>query len=481
MKKLFQNRLLIWTAAIALGLPLSSFAAGKNPPAKLTVDSTPVERDMRSGQSYSPVIKKASASVVKIGVIQTVELPRFHRFFDEAPLRRPGAGSGVIVSEDGYILTNNHVVDDADENKIEVVLGDGKTTYKARVVGTDPKTDLALLKIDAANLPAITMGDSDKLEVGDVVLAIGNPFDLGQSVSLGIISALGRGVNMAEYEDFIQTDAAVNQGNSGGALVDARGRLIGINQSIASPFGGNVGIAFAVPVNLAKTVVEQLVNDGMVKRGFLGVKIQEVTPNLVKAFDLPDAGGALVSEVQPNTPAAKAGIQSGDVIVQVNGKKASDSQHARLLIAQNRPGSEVKLAIYRDGREKTITTKLGEIAPNGTATIRERESSKKSERDSLDGVEVDDLTGTVRRELGIPTGIEGALVTGVASDSNAYEAGLREGNVIRSINRVAVDSADKAVKLSDAADGEQVLLHVWQRNGPVSGSLYLTVDNLKKK
>jgi serine protease Do len=498
MNKIFQNRLLLWTAAIVFGLPLSSFAAGRNPPAKLKVDATPIERDMRTGHSYSPVIKKASASVVNVSVTQTVNAPRFHRFFDDPvfdrffgdrsrsrggsrEFKREGAGSGVIVTEDGYILTNNHVVDGADENGIEIVLSDGKTMHKARIVGKDPQTDLALLKIDAANLPAITLADSDVLEVGDVVLAIGNPFNLGQSVSLGIISALGRGVNMADYEDFIQTDAAINQGNSGGALVDARGRLIGINQSIASPSGGSVGVGFAVPVNLAKVVMERLVEDGMVRRGFLGVMIQEVTPDLARAFSLPDTGGALVSAVQHNTPADKAGIQEGDVIVEVNGKKATDSQHARLMISQQRPGSEIKLAIYRDGRAKTITAKLAEFDRKDAATFGDTESVKTSEHDSLDGVEVDGLTAAVRREFGIPDDVNGALVTNVDPESNAFEAGLRQGHVIQSINRKAVDVADKAVKLSEQAQGEQVLLRVWQKSGPVSGSRYLTVDNLKKK
>lgn len=498
MKKLFQTRLFLWAAALALSLPLSSFAAAKNPPAKLSVDATPIERDLRSGHSYSPVIKQASASVVSIGVVQTVKASRFHRFLDDpmferffgdgAPSRggsreftREGSGSGVIVTEDGYILTNNHVVEGADDDGIEVVLGDGKQKFPARIVGKDPQTDLALLKIDATNLPAITLADSEKLEVGDVVLAIGNPFALGQSVSLGIVSALGRSVNTADYADFIQTDAAVNMGNSGGALVDARGRLVGINQSIASPSGGNAGIAFAVPVNMAKVVMERLVTDGMVKRGFLGVAIQEVTPDLAKAFELPETVGALVTSVQPNTPAAKAGLQEGDIIVEVNGKKANDSQHARLMISQNLPGSEIKLAIYRDGREKTVTAKLAELNSENLATFDDAGRLKKSERDSLEGVEVDDLTAAVRRERGVPEDVNGALVTNVDPDSNAYKAGLRAGAVIQSINRQAVGSAEKAVELSDRATGEQVLLRIWERAGNRSGSRYLAVDNLTKK
>jgi serine protease Do len=497
MKRLILNRLHIWTLALMLGVPFHSFSAGTNPPAKLKQDSTPIDRDARSGHSYAPVIRKASASVVNISVTQTVRAQRFHRFLDDPmferffgeggssrgnrPFTRQGAGSGVIVTEDGYILTNNHVVDGADEGGVEVTLGDGKRKFVARVVGKDPQTDLALIKIDAKGLTAITLADSDKLEVGDIVLAIGNPFDLGQSVSLGIVSALGRGLNVADYEDFIQTDAAINQGNSGGALVDAQGRLIGINQSIASPSGANAGVGFAVPVNLAKLVMEQLVEDGMVKRGFLGVMIQEVTPELAKSFDLPDTSGALVNGVQSNTPAAEAGIREGDVILEVNGKKATDSQHARLMISQNRPGSKIDLAIYRDGKLKNVTAKLGQLDANELATFGEAGSLNNSERDSLDGVEVDDLTAAVRRDLRIPAQIKGALVTNVDPESNAYKAGLREGAVIQSIDRQAVENAEEAVKMSEKAAGDHVLLRVWGRNGEMIASRYLTVDNTKKK
>jgi serine protease Do len=497
MKRPFLNRLQTWTLALMLGVPFCALSAGTNPPAKLKQDSTPIDRAARTGNSYAPVIKKASVSVVNVSVTQTVRGQRFHRFLDDPmfdrffgeggpsrgsrPFTRQGAGSGVIVTEDGYILTNNHVVDGADEGGVEVTLGDGKRKFEARVIGKDPQTDLALIKIEAKGLTAITLADSEQLEVGDVVLAIGNPFDLGQSVSLGIISALGRGLNVADYEDFIQTDAAINQGNSGGALVDSQGRLIGVNQSIASPSGANAGVGFAVPVNLAKAVMEQLIEGGMVRRGFLGVMIQEVTPDLAKAFDLPDTGGALVSGVQPNTPAAESGILEGDVIVEVNGKKATDSQHARLMISQNRPGSKIDLAIYRDGKPKTITAKLGQLNADEPATLGDTGSLKQSERDSLDGVEVDDLTATARRDLQIPARIKGALVTNVEPDSNAHKAGLREGNVIQSIDRQSVANADEAVKLSNKATGDQVLLWVWGRNGDAMSSRYLTVDNSAKK
>lgn len=500
MKRFISCRLVTWALAAILAIPFYCLAAEKNPTANLKLDATAISRDVRSGNSYAEVIKKASPSVVTINATQTIRIPRSHRSFGNPfldqffgddqdsgnrggrSLEHRGVGSGVIVTEDGYILTNNHVVDGADDDGIEVLLEDGKKKFDARIVGTDPKTDLALLKIEGKGLPAITLADSDRLEVGDVVLAIGNPFDLGKSVSLGIVSALGRGgVHLVDYEDFIQTDAAINKGNSGGALVDAQGRLIGINQSIASTSGANSGVGFAVPVNLARSVMEQLVEHGAVKRGFLGVLIQEVTPELAKAFDLPDTSGALISSVGPETPAAGAGLMKGDVIVEVNGKKASDSQHTRLMISQNRPGSKISLAVIRDGKERAFTAQLAELPSGEVATFGGTRSLKNIERDALDGVEVDDLTTSVRREAGIPTNIKGALVTDVNPESNAYEAGLRPGVVIQDIDRKPVESANEAVELSAKAKGEQILLRVWGQRGDMNGSRYLTVDNTRKK
>jgi serine protease Do len=502
MKMYFANRAALWTLAIAVGIPFSSLAKDNNSPASLKVDSSAIDRDVRTGHSYAAVVKKASPSVVNIYTTKTLRMQRMPQFFDDPLLNRffgggsrggaprsltqESLGSGVIVTEDGYILTNNHVVDGADPDGVEVALADGKQKFTAKVVGTDPQTDIAVLKVDAKDLPAVTIADSDKLEVGDVVLAIGNPFNVGKSVTMGIVSALGRvspaGYRSTDYEDFIQTDAAINPGNSGGALVDAQGRLVGINQSIVSGGSGvNSGVGFAVPSNLAKTVLQQIVENGTVKRGFLGVMIQDVTPDLARAFALPaETAGALVSDVGPDSPAAEAGIQEKDVITEVNGKKASDSAHARLMISQNLPGSKITLTILRNGKTKSVTAKLGELPSDGSATVGSNRSINSGERDGLDGVTVDDLSAAVRRESGIPNQIRGAYVTDVDSDSNAYKAGLRPGNVIQSIDRQAVGSADEAVHLSEKARGDQLLVRVWGRDGNMSGSRYITVDNTKK-
>ena len=500
MKIFFAHRVAIWTLALALGVPVAIVAKENNPPARLKLDPAAINRDARTGNSYSAVIKKASPSVVTIYSTKTIKQPRYRQFFedpfferffgDSAPSGRRGQrsfeekslGSGVIVSEDGYILTNNHVVDGADTGGVEVALANGSQKFTAKVVGTDPQTDLAVLKIEGKNLPAITIADSDKLEVGDVVLAIGNPFNVGQSVTMGIVSAVSRGgLNITDYEDFIQTDAAINPGNSGGALVDAEGRLVGINQSIASPTRSNSGIGFAVPTSLAKLVLERLVSDGTMKRGYLGVMIQPLTPELASAFNLPDTHGALVGGVSPNTPAAEVGFKDGDVITEVNGKKATDSQHARLLISQIMPGTKVNLKIIRDGKEKVLTVKLAELPEEEIAAAGSPDSSGKVERDSLDGVEVTDLNAAARREYSVPNRVRGALVANVDAESNAYKAGLRDGNVILEIDRQAVANADDAVKLSENAKGAQVLLRIWSRDGGMSGSRFITVDNARKK
>jgi len=326
--------LLIAVSAVAsLGL-VSLIRADALP--QLKTDNAPLSVEARPNLSFAPVIKQVGPSVVNIytnkttradqGMAPFLDDPFLRRFFggpfESIPRERKeqALGSGVIVSTDGYILTNNHVVEGADE--IKVALNDNKTTYDAKLVGTDPQTDIAVIKVNAKDLPAITLTDSDNVQVGDVVLAIGNPFGIGQTVTMGIVSAKGRGgMGIVDYEDFIQTDASINPGNSGGALVDATGRLIGINQSIISRSGGNQGVGFSVPVNLAKYVMERLVADGKVTRGYLGVMIQPVTDDLAKAFELKDNSGALVGDVTEDSPAEEAGLKEGDVITEFNGKK----------------------------------------------------------------------------------------------------------------------------------------------------------------
>src|SRR6266436_2262709 len=348
----------------------------------IVVNEAPLARETRMTTSFAPVVKRVAPSVVNVFTTKTVrnqspemmpffDDPFFRRFFGEQfggeqPRRQPrkfkerSLGSGVVVSKDGYILTNNHVVDGADE--VKVSLAKDKKEYTAKIAGRDPKTDIAVLKIDAKDLPFVTFADSDKIEVGDVVLALGNPFGIGQTVTMGIVSAVGRGgMHIEDYEDFIQTDAAINPGNSGGPLVDAEGRLIGINTAILSRSGGNQGIGFAIPSNLARDVAQSLVRDGHVTRGYLGVMIQDVNPALAKEFKLKDNTGAIVGDVTEKSPAEKAGLKEGDVILEFNGKKVTDSRHLKLEVARTQPGESVPLKVLRDGATKNIEVTVKEL------------------------------------------------------------------------------------------------------------------------
>jgi serine protease Do len=511
MKRISKSRLsLVWALAGGLAilplLPSSSPARETNALPRFKIQDTPIHREPGAVSSYAPIIQRAAPSVVNIYSTRTVRVrpwmpflnePWFRRFFGpdsgrgDQPENRPrtrraeGLGSGVIVSPDGYILTANHVVDGADE--IKVALAKGGREYTATVVGTDPPTDVAVLKVEAGDLPAITLADSDTLEVGDVVIAIGDPFGVGQTVTMGIVSALGRGNfpfgNITDYEDFIQTDAAINPGNSGGALVDTEGRLVGINTAILSGSGSYQGVGFAVPVNLARSVMERLIKYGKVTRGSIGVRLQpEITADLAEEFNLPDQKGAMITEVLPNTPGARAGLKSGDVIREVDGRKIADMRQLRLLISQTAPGTRVKLTVLRSepgGKpvEKAVEVVLGTL-PESYARRGSRMNppdNNPPELDSLDGVEVADLDAGVRRQLGIPRNLHGALVTDVDQDSNAADAGLREGDVILEIDRHPVRDADQAVELSKQARGPRVLLRIW-RDG---GSSFIAVDNTR--
>jgi len=319
--------------------------------------------------SYSDAVRKAVPAVVSIFTSKEVKRPRnpfmndplFRHFFgerfeDEAQ-RAFGLGSGVIINSKGYILTNQHVVEAADE--IEVALSDGKK-LAAKVVGSDPETDLAVLHVEAQNLPAITLGQAENLRVGDVVLAIGNPLGVGQTVTMGIISALHRtGLRINTFENFIQTDAAINQGNSGGALIDASGNLVGINTAILSQSGGSIGIGFAIPVSTAKQVMEQLIASGAVTRGWVGVELQEITPDLAESFKLGTTAGVLVAGVQRGSPADRAGIKPGDIVTMVDGKQAKDPDSMRTLIVALTPGKEARLRLRRDGREFDLAITAG--------------------------------------------------------------------------------------------------------------------------
>src|SRR5665213_318882 len=474
---------------------------GKDDAPVINVESTPVNRDATPVTSYAPVVKKAAPSVVNIYTTRIIHLqarrnpfannPFFGQFYGnqsqddsrELTQREKILGSGVIVSPEGYILTANHVV--SGEEEIKVAFGDGsKKEYTAKVIGTDPQTDIAILKIDATNLPAITLGDSDQLEVGDVVLAIGNPYGVGQSVTMGIVSGLGRHYKeMSGYQDFIQTDAAINQGNSGGALVDAEGRLVGINTWIATSTGGSEGLGFTVPINMARNVMERLITGGKVTRGFLGVVLQDLDVGLATYFSMPDQNGALVDDVTPGSAAAKAGVQSGDVIVSFNDKPVTDANNLILDVSDSLPGTEVTMKLFRDGNAKTVTATLGEKPGEVAQNTNIRNNSKPGSlgTDELDGVTIADLDQATRRQLRISNDIHGVLVTDVARDSNSAEADLQPGDVIVAINRQPAGNAENAINRAELAKGDQIILKSWRRedNANYSGTRYLSVDNTK--
>jgi serine protease Do len=470
---------------------------GKDAAPVVKIENTAVNRDVRPVTSFAPIVKKAAPSVVNIFSTRIVqERPRRNPFTDDPILRQffgevpqedqsrsrkeESLGSGVIISPDGYILTANHVVEGADE--IKVAINSSKKEIIAKVIGRDKPTDVAVLKIDAKDLPAITLADSDQLEVGDVVLAIGNPFGVGQTVTMGIISALGRsGFGFSGYENFIQTDAAINPGNSGGALVDAEGRLVGINTAILSHSGDNSGIGFAVPVNLARHVMERLISGGRVARGYLGILPQDLTPDLAQEFNIPNASGALVGDVYPNTPAEKAGLLSGDVILSINGQDIADAHSLTLTVSELAPGSTTTLKILRDGAPKTVTLVLAEHPGMGRLEQQSGADNETAATDSLDGVTVDDLDADVRQQLRIPDRIKGVIVAEVAADSNAAEADLQKGDVIIEINHHAVENTDDAIRLCKEAKGDHILLKIWRRaEGNLALTRFLSVDNTKR-
>ncbi|MCX6891546.1 MAG: DegQ family serine endoprotease [Verrucomicrobiota bacterium] len=462
---------------------------------KVEVDETPLPRQAGSRMSFAPIVKKVAPGVVKLTVTAkaaSIQAPQgfgfddqfWRRFFGEqfgnrnpnrqfTPPRQQGLGSGVIVTKDGYILTNNHVVEGADE--VKVSLHDGRELI-AKVIGRDPKSDVAVIKIEGKDLPFVPMADSEQVEVGDVVLAIGNPFGVGQTVTTGIVSATGRGnLGIEDYEDFIQTDAAINPGNSGGALVDVEGRLIGINTAIYSRTGGNQGIGFAIPSDLAHDVMTSLIKDGKVTRGYLGVMIQDVTPALAKEFKLKDAAGALIGDVVPKGPADKAGLKQADVVLEFNGKKVPDSRRLRLMVGTVKPGTAVPVKILREGSTKSLEVTVQQQP--GTEEIAKGDGPVNPDNGTLNGVSVSDLDPEARQQMKIPEHITGAVITEVEPGSPAAEAGLKAGDVIQEINRHPVKTAEEAVKLTETPKDKVTLLRVWS-NG---GSRYVVVDESKAR
>jgi serine protease Do len=440
-------------------------------------------------QSFVDVAKSVKPAVVNIFATRNGQSegtqgtpfddPFFRRFFGdewmkrfEAPKERKerGLGSGVIVDPSGLIITNNHVVNKADE--IKVFLSD-KREFKAKLVGTDAKTDVAVLKIEAGGLPTVSWADSDKLEVGEFVLAVGNPFGLTQTVTLGIVSALGRSAGIAEYEDFIQTDAAINPGNSGGALVNVRGELVGINTAIYSQSGGNMGIGFAVPSNMARSIMDQLVQHGKVVRGWLGVSIQELTPELSSQFGVPkDTKGVLVSDVMDDSPAKKAGFERGDVIVEYDGRPMDSPAHLRNAVAQTFVGKKVTVKVLRDKKPKVIDLTIAEQPKNLAQAGSEEGGESVAPAGLLSDIEVKELNSDLAGRYGLKGGDHGVVVVRVKPGSAAEEAGVREGDLVLEVNRKSAGTLKAYERLAASLPKDQSVLLLLKRQGR---AIYVTL------
>ncbi len=427
-----------------------------------------------SGESaaFSDIVKVISPLVVNISTTKNVlKKDSFSHFFDGPfkdffePFNMPrkwkeqSLGSGVVVSPDGYIITNNHVVEKADE--IKVILYD-QQSYTGKIIGTDPKTDISVIKISAENLPSIKWGDSDNLQVGEFVLAFGNPYSLGHTVTMGIVSALGRAnVGIADYEDFIQTDAAINPGNSGGPLVNIKGELVGINTAIFSRTGGYQGIGFAVPSNMAKSVMTQLIKEGKVTRGWLGVTIQNLTPELAEGFGLKKSTGALVTDIFEGSPAEKATLKRGDVILELNGKEIKNVEMLRNMVAQSKVGSTIKLKISREGKSMLLPASIAEFPLDVTKLASSETGENLSVENKLAGFSVMNLTHEIVKQLGLPRNEKGVVILKVDPYSTAEEAGLKKGDVIQEINKKSIINLNDFNKIIPSIrEGDTVLLFI---------------------
>ena len=482
--------------AATLGFTLTPTFAADAFKDKVTIDNREIDRDSPAPRSYARMLAKVNPAVVSVHVTskQDVSLenhPLFnHPMFrdmlegqDPRQLQRrrsEGIGSGVIVSEDGYIITNNHVVAGADEVTVE--FAGGKKRFVAEVIGADPQTDVAVIKVKTdMKLPIIPISDSAQLQVGDVVMAIGSPLEYEQTVTQGIVSAIGRedvGVlaRVGGYENFIQVDAPINQGNSGGALIDTDGRLVGINTAIASQNGGSVGIGFAIPTNMALRVAEALVDDGEVQRGFLGIELRDLDDGLAAGLGLKTPEGALVGGVMADSAADKAGFKYDDVITKIGDVEIDDSATLRRLVGNEKPGTEVKFTVVRDAKSTTLTAELGEIPTDRREASRSMKRAKQSGEDFLSGVNVMDLDKSMRSQLDLSDDVSGVIVSAVKPDSKADLNGLSVGDVIINVGREPISNVDEAVEARDSVgDSDYLLLRVLRQGAEMT--LAVEVDD----
>jgi serine protease Do len=489
--KNFLSLLLVFSVAVISGCRTNLFSGGNTPATETQTQTQPppaplVVDGVRA--SYADVVEKTSPAVVQIfsqrtSKQQPQQFPFGGDFFEQLipkqqqqrPQIERGTGSGVITSADGYILTNHHVIDGAD--KITIRMQDGKS-FDARTVGSDPPSDLAVLKIEVTNLPFLTLGNSDSVRVGDIVLAIGNPLGIGQSVTAGIISAKGRrtGLSDGSFEDFLQTDAPINRGNSGGALVNLTGELIGINSQILSSGqnGGSIGIGFSIPSNMAKTVMEQLIQNGKVRRGQLGVNIQNITEDVAKSLELKDSKGVLVTGVRAGSAAEKAGIKRGDIITAINGEKVEDGNVLRNKVAGTLPGTDIKLTVFRNGQDQEFVAKLDEFDTEEAKKENQQEENNPENPNKPSGklgLNLRPITPDEAKRLQLPDGTSGLVVTDSDPNGAAAAEGIERGDVILEVNRQPVETLDDMQSaLGKSGDGP-ILLVVFRR-GQVT---YLTV------